>query len=131
MNNTVKTKKYRRLSVAALVTGILSISFGVLNFLWVPVANLFQSSVDVLRIMSFIAASGIGIAFGLAIVAVVCGSIDLKRVKVGIYDRKGKVFDITGIVLGGLFILLVLVFLLGEIIELSYLNNSKLLNKKY
>ena len=109
----------------------MSISFGVLNFLWVPVANLFQSSVDVLRIMSFIAASGIGIAFGLALAAVVCGSIDLKRIKVGIYDRKGKGFDITGIVLGGLFILLVLVFLLGEIIELSYLNNSKLLNKKY
>ena len=131
MNNTVKSEKYRKLSVTALVTGILSISFGVLNFLWVPVANLFQSSVDVLRIMSFIAASGIGIAFGLAIAAVVCGSIDLKRIKVGIYDRKGKGFDITGIVLGGLFILLVLVFLLGEIIELSYLNNSKLLNKKY
>ena len=54
--------------------------------------------------------------FGLPISAIVCGSIDLKRIKKGIYSRKGKGFDITGIALGGFFILIVLWFLLGEIL---------------
>jgi hypothetical protein len=116
MNKEVKPVKYRRLSITALVTGILAISFGVLyNFLWMQIANLLQSSVDV-SIMPYIVLPGIGISFGLAITAVVCGSIDLKRIKAGIYTRKGKGFDITGIVLGGLFILLVLWFLLGELL---------------
>ncbi|MBM3705912.1 MAG: hypothetical protein FJW66_05235 [Actinobacteria bacterium] len=54
------------------------------------------------------------IFFGLAIAAVTCGGIDLKRVKSGISTKKGKGFDIAGIVLGGLFILFVTWFLLGE-----------------
>ena len=53
---------------------------------------------------------------GLPISAIVCGSIDLKRIRKGIYSRKGKGFDIAGIVLGGVFILLVAWFLLGEIL---------------
>ena len=45
-----------------------------------------------------------------------CGGIDFKRIKADIYTRKGRGFDITGIVLGGLFISIVLWFLLGELI---------------
>jgi len=116
MNNEIKPEKYRKLSVAALVTGILSISFGFLyNFLWKPITDLLQKSVDV-SIMPFIVLPGVGIAIGLAIAAVVCGSIDLKRIKAGIYSRKGKGFDITGIVVGGLFILFVVWFMLGELL---------------
>jgi hypothetical protein len=116
MGNDIKLQKYRKLSVAALVTGILAIGFGFLyNFLWMPIANLLQSSVDV-SIIPYIVLPGVGIAFGLAISAVVCGSIDLERIKAGINSRKGKGFDITGIVLGGLFILIVIWFLLGELL---------------
>lgn len=110
------SEKYSSRSIAALVTGILSISFGVLyNFLWMPITNLLQIVVDV-SVMPFIVFPGVGIAFGLAISAVVCGSIDLKGIKAGIFKRKGKGFDITGIVLGGLFILFVVWFALGEIL---------------
>jgi len=116
MDDEIKPEKYRKLSVAALVTGILSITFGVLyNFLWMPIANLLNSSFDV-SVIPFIVLPGVGVAFGLAITAVVTGSIDLNRIKKGIYNRKGKGFDITGIVLGGLFILFVLWFALGEIL---------------
>ena len=54
--------------------------------------------------------------FGLPIVAVICGSIDLKRIKTGLYNKKGKGLDITGIVLGGFFILIAIWFMLGEIL---------------
>jgi hypothetical protein len=56
------------------------------------------------------------IALSLSITAVVCGSIDLKRIKAGLYSKKGKGFDITGIVLGGVIILFALFYVLGEII---------------
>ena len=56
-------------------------------------------------------------AFGLAIAAIVCGSIDLKRIKKGLHRSKVfKSFDITGIVIGSIIFLLVTTFMLGEII---------------
>ena len=52
--------------------------------------------------------------FGLPIAALICGSIDLKRIKAGRYSRKGRGFDIAGIVLAGIFILLALYIGVGE-----------------
>jgi hypothetical protein len=52
--------------------------------------------------------------FGLVIAAIVCGSIDLKKIKAGLYSNKGKGFDITGIVLGSVFILVVIWFALAD-----------------
>jgi len=117
MNNTVKSEKYRKLSITALVTGILAVSLvGFWSSVWFSF-----SIVDVLQIsnvpLSVIwAASPMLIALGLSITAVVCGSIDLKRIRAGLYSRKGKGFDITGIVLGGVIILFALFFVLGDII---------------
>jgi len=122
MNNTVKSEKYRKLSITALVTGILAVSLvGFWSSVWFSF-----SIVDVLQIsnvpLSVIwAASPMLIALGLSITAVVCGSIDLKRIRAGLYGRKGKGFDITGIVLGGVIILFTLVFVLGDIIVESAL----------
>jgi len=114
MNNEIKPEKYRKLSVAALVTGILAIFIaGLYNFLWMFIADFLQTFVDV-GMIPYIILPVLGIVLGLAITAVVCGSIDLKRIRKGIYSRKGKGFDIAGIVLGGLFILIVIWFLLGE-----------------
>jgi len=56
------------------------------------------------------------VVLGLSITAVVSGSIDLKRIKTDHYSNKGRGFDIAGIVLGGIFILFILVFLLLEVI---------------
>ena len=115
MDNDIKLQKYRKLSVAALVTGILAISLGVIyNFLWMIIGNFLQKFVDA-GMMPYIILPVLGIVLGLAIAAVVCGSIDLKRIRNDLYSRKGKGFDITGIVLGGLFILIVIWFMLGEI----------------
>ena len=113
----IKSDNYRKLAVTALVTGIVAISIGAIyNFLWMVIANFLQAYVADAGMMPYIVLPVLGIVFGLSVAAVVCGSIDLKRVKAKIYTRKGRGFDITGIVLGGLFISIVLWFLLGELI---------------
>jgi hypothetical protein len=53
----------------------------------------------------------------LPVVAIICGSIDLKRIKKGLHRSKiFKGFDITGIAIGSIIFLLVTTFMLGEII---------------
>ena len=117
MSNEVKSEKYRKLSVAALVTGILVFFIGGLyNSLWFLIADFLQKHIVDVGLIPYIILPVLGIVTGLAITAVVCGSIDLKRIKAGIYSRKGKGFDITGMVLGGLFILFAMWFMLGEIL---------------
>jgi hypothetical protein len=116
MDNEIKLQKYRKLSVVSLVTGILSVSVGILyNFLWMFIGNFLRVHIVDVGLIPKIVLPILGIVFGTAIVAVVCGSIDLKRIMKGIYTIKGKRFDITGIVLGGFFILIVVIFLFGEI----------------
>ena len=120
MNTTVKSEKYRKLSITALVTGILAVSLvGFWSFGWFSIVDVLQISNVPLSVI--VAASPMLIALGLSITAVVCGSIDLKRIRAGLYSRKGKGFDITGIVLGGVIILFALVFVLGDIIVESAL----------
>ena len=113
MNSNIQPEKYRKLSITALVTGIISVSIVALyNFLW-----LLQLFLEMqLGFIFIISTFYMPVIFLLSIVAIVCGSIDLKRIKAGLYSKKGKGFDITGIVLSGAFILFALVFLLGEII---------------
>jgi hypothetical protein len=67
-------------------------------------------------IIASIVGSVVFILMGLPIAALTCGSIDLKGINRGSYSAKGKGLDITGIVLGSIFILGVLMFLLGEIV---------------
>jgi hypothetical protein len=109
MNSQIKREKYRKLSIAALITGILTfcnayifIIFGG-SFVLIYLQNL----IIIIFIVSFWLIS-------LPVAAIVCGSIDLKRIKAGLSSHKGKSLDITGIVLGSVFILIVAWFLLGE-----------------
>jgi len=99
MNNTVKSEKYRILPIAALVIGILTYGNEYLVMLaanW-PIAPFFSYFWS----------------FALPIAAIVCGSIDLKRTKAGLFRNKVlKGMDIAGIVLGSVFILLVTVLIL-------------------
>ncbi len=100
----IKSEKYRGLSIAALVTGILAIGLaGFYLAFWFYASDLFI----------YVFLYGVSV---LSIAAVVCGSIDLKRIKAGRHSSKGRGFDIAGIVLGGIFILFILVFLLSEVV---------------
>ena len=59
----------------------------------------------------------LGLLLGLAIAAIVCGSIDLHRIKRGQYSSKGKGFDIAGIILGSVFILAVIYLVMIDLID--------------
>ena len=117
MSNKVKQEKYRKLSITALITGILTYSYlyFIPKFLGSFVLYL-RNFIQQESIIASIVSSSVFVLLGLPIAAIVCGSIDLKRIKAGRYDNKGNILDIAGIILGSIFILMVLVFLLGEIL---------------
>ena len=106
MDDETKIQKYRKLSVAALITGILAVSFCMLYFLlWALFDDFLTSFVADYEFMSYIMFSYVCAGICLTIAAVTTGSIDLKRIKIGIYGRIGKGFDIIGIILGSFLIL--------------------------
>ena len=111
--NIVKSEKYRKLSISALVTGILAVSltiiFQLLDDTMVKFIPSLLGNAGVLLFSIFIIVWSV--ILGLSITAVVCGSIDLIRIKVGRYSNKGRGFDIAGIVLGVIFSLPVIFFL--------------------
>ena len=114
MSGEAKLEKYRGLSIAALVTGILSI----ISFIVIVILSPFNAISDygglVFNFKDFVIYSLPGI--GLPVAAIICGSIDLKRIKSGRYSIKGKGWDITGIVLGSIFLLPILLYITLEII---------------
>jgi hypothetical protein len=119
MNNKIKSEKYRKLSIAALVTGIIPYIFTpVIPFITDPASpyEVYFSNYTTL-IMSFY----IGIAFSLTTAAIVCGSVDLRRVKMGLNSIKGKGFDIAGIILGSIgiiYIILVIILVLVQSLQI-------------
>ena len=115
MNSKIKPEKYRELSILALVTGILPYLFTpVIPFILDPAS---KYSVYFSNFATSIMFFYITIAFSLTAAAVVCGSIDLKRVRTGLYSNKGKGLDIAGIILGSIgvsYIMLVLIIVLVQ-----------------
>ena len=111
MNNQVNPGKFRKLSISALVTGILGYSL-IIIFKWFSLTS--YPGIDMGRLILNFTIIGI-FAIGLPVAAIVCGSIDLSRIKAGSYSNKGRGFDITGIALGAVFIILFLSLNLGPI----------------
>ena len=115
MSDEIGLEKFRKLSITALVTGILTYSYlylipQLIGFSVPILRNYIQNEITISCIVGAVAF----ILMGIPISAIVCGSVDLKRVKAGLCSAKGRGFDISGIVLGGVFILLVAWFVLGE-----------------
>jgi hypothetical protein len=65
----------------------------------------------------------LGIGFPLA--AIICGSIDLKRIKADRYSKKGKGLSITAIVLGTIFLIpgLVLFYIEEILFNMTAIND--------
>lgn len=104
MNNKVIRGKYRSLSISAFATGILGYSL-ILIGMWLSLTS--YPGIDTGRlILNFAIFSIFGIC--LPVAAIVCGSIDLNRIKAGRYSNKGRGLDITGIVLGSIIFLIML-----------------------
>ena len=110
MNNKSNPEKYRKIAIAALITGILAFvcALPFMEFVehfigsyldnFIP-EELIGYDIPFIFITSFY-------VICLPVPAIVCGSIDLKRIRTGRYSNKGKSLDIAGIVLGSVFILL-------------------------
>ena len=126
MNNKTKSEKFRGLSITSLVTGILAFtaslalvwpgSYSIIDFIFLS-----ENVNMALREYTLFFQISQGFVIGLLVTAIVCGSIDLRRIKAGRYSRKGRGFDIAGIVLGVISpIFPILVFLIMIVIyELS------------
>ncbi len=115
MNNKIKSEKFRKLSISALVTGILPyISTPVIPFITDPASpyEVYFSNHTTIIIFFYI-----GISIILATTAIVCGSIDLRKVNAGLKSNKGKGFDIAGIILGSIGIIFVLYVLIIVILQ--------------
>ena len=106
MDDEIKIQKYRKLSLTSLITGILSVSFCILYFtLWALFDDFLTGVVADHKFISYIMFIYVCAGIGLAITAVITGRIDLSRIKTGAYIKKGKGFDIAGIILGSFLIM--------------------------
>ena len=114
MEDKIKPKEYINLPITSLVTGILSLAaFSLMTFQMLISGYL--TTETAFKIFSAIFVSILGLA--LPIVAIVCGSIDLKRIRKGLHrSRLFKAYDITGIVLGSIVFLIVTIFNFGPMI---------------
>ena len=114
MNNTINPKELRNLPITSFITGILSYIIFAFPSIQMWVSRYFITDIPRLT-FNLIFGNTFGII--LPVVAILCGSIDLTRIKKGLHRVKlFKGFDITGIVLGSIMFLIVAVFELGEII---------------
>jgi len=99
-------ERYRKVSIIALITGILAIFFCILYFiLWTLFDDFLTSLIANNEFVSYIIFTYVFVGIVLTIATVITGSIDLKKIKRGNYSRKGEGFDITGIILGSLLML--------------------------
>jgi len=111
MNDKSKLGKYRGLSIIALVTGLLSIIFISLIFRWSSSFHIINLETLLIKLIVVFM-----LGIGLPLTAIICGCIDLKRIKAGRYNNKGKGLSITGIVLGSLFLMPGLLLFYEEIL---------------
>jgi len=101
MNNEAKKEKTGALSIASKVTGlsgllltmilltvVLTVVFTILNKNW----DIYNTPESVISTLSII----------LSVSGIICGAIDLKRIKTGKANKEGRVFDIVGIVSGSI-----------------------------
>ena len=105
-----KKESPSRLSIAALVTGILASALGMLEITMQPGVYLILYPI-LGRIRSLI----IPLVFLLVIAAFVCGGIDLIIIKVRRNSKKGRGFDIAGIVLAAIPVLVVVGFFVNSV----------------
>ena len=115
MNNKIKSEKFRKLSIAALITGILPYIYTpVIPFITDPASPYGVYFINYTTIIIFFY---IGISIILTTTAIACGSIDLGRVNTGLKSNKGRGFDIAGIILGSIGIIFVLHVLIVVVLQ--------------
>ncbi len=115
MKDKISAVNFRKLSLAALVAGITSHVLSVI-YIIIFLSNLIFIPIE--KISAYITGFAVLLSaiICLSITAIVCGSIDLKRISDETYIKKGKGIDIAAVILGSIIILLILILVLEEII---------------
>jgi hypothetical protein len=114
MNNLINSKKYQNFPITSFITGIVSLTVFSLKALKMLFSSYLNTDITS-KIFSTIIVSVLGLA--LPVVAIVCGSIDLLRIKKRLHSiAHFKAFDITGIILGSIVFLIVVIFNFGPMI---------------
>ncbi|MHB1346940.1 MAG: hypothetical protein ACYCXK_05550 [Candidatus Humimicrobiaceae bacterium] len=114
MNNDAKLYNYGKLPAISLISGLLSL--GIFTFTKIIKWTSTLPFSDNLNLNIGLSITGI-IGICLPIIAIICGNIDLKRIKKGLH--KNKVFkglDITGILLGSIVLFIVAFFIAGDLL---------------
>lgn len=96
MDNRNNQNKYSKLSIVSLVTGILTY-ICLIPLYFSLEQNIFNEITGYIIYYLFI--------LGFAITAIVYGIIDIKRISKGQSNSKSKGFDIAGITLGSIFLI--------------------------
>jgi hypothetical protein len=99
MNNETKKEKTGELSIAAKITGLsgLLLVMILLTVVLVVVFTVLNKNWDIYNTPEFIIST---LSIILSLCGIICGAIDLKRIKTAKSNEKGRVFDILGIVSG-------------------------------
>lgn len=106
MKTEVINGKYRKISLTALVTAVLAVTFCLLYFLlWVFFDGFLTSFINEYSFMPYIMFSYVLTGVSLTIVAVITAAIDLIKIKTGAHSIYGKRLDLTGIILSSILIL--------------------------
>ncbi|MCD4670659.1 MAG: DUF4190 domain-containing protein [Actinomycetia bacterium] len=108
MDNKNNQKKYSKLSITSLVTGILTY-ICILPLYYLFEQNVFDEITGYIVYYLFL--------LGLAIAAIVCGIVDIKRIMRGQRSSKGKGFDIAGIALGSVFIFVFVYLFMIDLVD--------------
>jgi len=106
MNNKANPARYSRLSIVSLITGALTYPIGFYLFCW-SMGDRYGEQLKIFRILTNIFIPLYLIC--LPITAIVCGSIDLIRIRTGRSSNNSKILDIVGIVLGSILITIIII----------------------
>ena len=101
MNNEAKKEKTGALSIAAKVTGLsgLLLTIILLTVVLVVVFTILNKNWDIYNTPESIISTS---SIILSLSGVICGVIDLIRIKKGKSSKEGRAFDIVGIVSGSI-----------------------------
>ena len=108
MGNKNNQKKYSKLSIISLITGILTYIL-ILPLYYLLEQNVFNEKTGYIVYYLFL--------LGLPIAAIVCGIVDIRRIMRGQCSSKGKGFDIAGIALGLVFIVVFVYLFMIDIVD--------------
>ena len=98
MHEETKKEKTGALSIAAKVTGLsgLLLAIILLTIVLVVVFTVLAKNWNIYNTPEFVISTS---SIILSLSGVVCGAIDLKRIKIGKSSKKGRVFDINIMIL--------------------------------